>query len=186
MNKELKNLKDIFSMTDEEKQELVDRAAALRKSITEYFVKNEFRIDEILESRSYFICQDALDIVADDCKSFKFGNINIFPSYLMPHLVEYVKIETELKYKPTEVMFIPVNEGFILVDTSNLGVNWNLTIYTEELNIPILVGSKGRKAIYIKGYIDSNLNKAGRKAKCNNLKIADVNQPAKRKNHADR
>ena len=183
MNKEIKDLRNIFSMTEEEKQALVERAAGLRKSICEYFVKNEFRIDDILNSRSYFIGESSLDKVADDFKSFQFGNINTFPTYMMPHLVEYVKIETELKYKPTEVLFVPVNEGFILIDTSDLGINWNLTIYTEELNIPVLVGSKGRNAIYIKGYIDSNLSKAGAKVKCNNLKIADINKPAKRKNH---
>ena len=183
MNKEIKDLRNIFSMTEEEKQDLVERAAGLRKSICEYFVKNEFRIDDILNSRSYFIGESSLDKVADDFKSFQFGNINTFPTYMMPHLVEYVKIEIELKYKPTEVLFVPVNEGFILIDTSNLGINWNLTVYTEELNIPFLVGSKGRNAKYIKGYIDSNLSKAGAKVKCNNLKIADVNEPAKRKNH---
>lgn len=160
-------LKNIIGFTSQEREELNDKKDFLKKMIMDY-CGPKFMLTEICSLRNYWVNRDNINEMNIDAE-YGWGQDCDLPVYIFPHLKEYIKLEMELNYNIEHSLFVPVHEGFMVIDTDRLRYNWNIEVKVDELDMGKFIGSGGVNIEYVKNYINRSLSDRGSKIICKKI-----------------
>ena len=159
-------LKTIANLSHDEISRLEDYVANLKVEILN-LTGEGFSLDVFIYLRHYYFNIGNIDNYANQTE-YKIADNEL----LFEKIREYINIKTKLLFPMSELMFIPVHSGWILIETKDFGVDWFVELYADEADMPRMIGKKGNNIVYIRNFVNKNLSDCGIKpVRCQSIKV---------------